>query len=865
MLITITTLLPWAFGYLFLGWLANLSKATPLHRASSIGLGYFIGVFSMYALFSSATQWLSLQAALWTSLAALMLGTCLLATVLYINRNRWEPLSTDRDNPVRAPWWLWLLVLLGGVHLICAAIEILHRPIFPWDGWFNWMYRAKAWYLSGSITAMDPVAQWASGATTQRYAVDGQHYPTLVPLTAVWAAVAMGQWSETLVNLPTLVCGIALPVALYGLCRDSRFSVSLAVITAYLATSTPLLGAHLSLAGQSDIWMAAFGGLGFTSLLCGLITRRHLLTALGLALVAMGTQIKLEGGVWLLAAFALAALALRPRSTAAAVAVLAITVGVALSQGIYRVEAPLLGILGVDNGRVYVPFFGSYALQNYELSNAYLTNFFLSGSWHLLWYALVATIATAAFRARRRESAIALALLVTATASQVLIFFFTEQGAWAEDWTAINRLPLHFLPVLVFTIALILGPAARSKTDASSTTTARLPARSAPVYTAALAVVSFLIASAVLLAGLASSLERENGPGIARDGKSLTTVVGAARAQNRGLALTGFDNNVAVVSTGPINVRAADASIVRIVARGSNRQEATLFWRRAASGELHSVRLAGLSDVYVALHANAAWQGVISELGLVLYDDGGSILIESLALQPQSLSNLVRKVARDWTATAPWSLKSMNWLPAGSADATVPLPLFLMGWLAVAIVLLPLMKNAPNKYTSILAIALLAWLLMDLRWIASRIELAIDTTETYSLTNARALAFGDDRITRLAVSRATADMTRTEGTEPARLIITSNNNTNMRFQLFRAKYHALPVPAYVHIGPLNRLPLKIGQHILVLKLRYALEGSAKAISSSAMIASLERRSDDEPRLVWEDDNAFMLCLCEPQP
>jgi len=35
-------------------------------------------------------------------------------------------------------------------------------------------------------------------------------------------------------------------------------------------------------------------------------------------------------------------------------------------------------------------------------------------------------------------------------ATQLFIFGFTDQGIWADTYTAINRLPLHFAPALVY-------------------------------------------------------------------------------------------------------------------------------------------------------------------------------------------------------------------------------------------------------------------------------------------------------------------------------------------------------------------------------------------------------------------------------
>ena len=43
------------------------------------------------------------------------------------------------------------LLLLIGLHLWLSALEIFNRPVYPWDAWLVWLYRAKAWYFSGTV------------------------------------------------------------------------------------------------------------------------------------------------------------------------------------------------------------------------------------------------------------------------------------------------------------------------------------------------------------------------------------------------------------------------------------------------------------------------------------------------------------------------------------------------------------------------------------------------------------------------------------------------------------------------------------------------------------------------------------------
>jgi hypothetical protein len=184
---------------------------------------------------------------------------------------------------------------LAALHLLFASIEIIYRPIFPWDAWLNWMYRAKAWFYVGSILPMDAPATCISENATAKYNVAGHNYPSFPSIIALWASTAPGRWSETLVNRPVLLCGLAMPLGLYGQCRELEIPRWLAAFSAYLLLSIPLVGNHLALAGQADGWMMEFTGLGFTALLVGLVSASRFQIALGFTMVALAIGIKNEG------------------------------------------------------------------------------------------------------------------------------------------------------------------------------------------------------------------------------------------------------------------------------------------------------------------------------------------------------------------------------------------------------------------------------------------------------------------------------------------------------------------------------------------------------------------------------------------
>lgn len=120
-------------------------------------------------------------------------------------------------------------------------------------------------------------------------------------------------------------------------------------------------------------------------------------------------------------------------------------------------------MLGFVNGELIIPFIGGIVLEPHSVWNSYWENFFAMGSWNLLWILVAAGLfssfkpinmkTTVASRYRIRRFGLSFILIFLA--AQFFIFGLTEQGQWAESFTAINRLPLHFTPALLY-VALIM-------------------------------------------------------------------------------------------------------------------------------------------------------------------------------------------------------------------------------------------------------------------------------------------------------------------------------------------------------------------------------------------------------------------------
>jgi len=454
-------LLPWLGGTLWLMFAeARLYPGITPNRNRQAGYGFFLGYAVLSCFILAIDAWAGQVDWAWVMG---LLGVFALLGGLGLWMSPGRPVSRPvAEDPLGTVQKILLGVLLAWtlMHLLFAAVEVFSRPVYPWDAWLVWVYRAKAWFLAGALTEMVPAASWAVAAAPEIYTINAPGYPLLPSLVPYWSALGLGRWSETLVNVPVLLAGTAIGLAVYGQCRESGMSRLWAIAACYLLYSIPLFGTHIALAGYADIWMAGFAGLGFIALMRGSVSGEKTQTVLGLGMVALAMLVKNEGVVWFLAALLMQALiSFRLRTIIVAVLVIAAIVSAAFSMGVSHVEIPLLGNLGVVNGRLEIPFIGSFVLEVHNVWPVYWANFFLMGSWNILWLTVAASFFLAIFSRTPtgRVQRVVVVFFLIFAATQIFIFGFTDQGIWADTYPAVNRLPLHFVPALVFAALLIIS------------------------------------------------------------------------------------------------------------------------------------------------------------------------------------------------------------------------------------------------------------------------------------------------------------------------------------------------------------------------------------------------------------------------
>jgi hypothetical protein len=330
---------------------------------------------------------------------------------------------------------LWFAVV-GWLALRFALllIEVVRRPLYPWDAWTQWATKARVWYELKTIVPFVAAPEWLAAPAAGVYFDAAPHYPATVPLTQVWSATLLGRWDDALINLPWWLTAVAFGFALYGLLRQQRMGPLVALLGTWLALSLPILDAHVALAGYADLAMATYFTLAALSAMRFVRTRDAADLVLTLTLAAACILIKNPGKVWVLMLIPGIVAALLPRGglrfAAACFGIAAIAALVLTRTG--------LTILGYHLQLEYdMPWRG--------LSQAY----FAFANWHLLFYGAVAAALLGWRHLLSRELA---PLTITVAAGIAFLMFgfaFTNARLWVEDQSTVNRATLHLAPLIV--------------------------------------------------------------------------------------------------------------------------------------------------------------------------------------------------------------------------------------------------------------------------------------------------------------------------------------------------------------------------------------------------------------------------------
>ena len=664
----------------------------------TVGVGYGLGVVAIG------------KALLWASYANLPLGVASWVMVaigitagiwvfygqfLQINSARFnsgEQSASLRPIPTRAPHRdpiIVGLVLLMVAHLCITLGNNLTRPIFPWDAFTTWMYRAKAWALQDAITPMATVPDWIAEGGTVGYALYASHYPAALSIYAAFASSLAGGWHSMAASAPWTLCLLALCLTAHGTMVLGGFSQRIATIGAYLLCSLPLLNIHSALAGYGDLWMALFSGGGLALLLVWRQARLRRGLWVALLLLLAGTQIKTEGWLWLILGLAFLSLEWIARRIGyrwlfAGSAFIGLA---AWETGFTYISLGPFGQWGLGETHLHAGALGDFALRPFNPLMNYFSVFFKQANFLLLASVYPLALLVMLMAAPKQAAPLWLmALLIALT--QAAIFALSSYSLYAETGTAISRLLIHFTPIAIFTIATALQTIAMTMrsgdlpSDSAETALNSGPSRSpwTPLISALILALALLSPAVPLLTKFDPQGERQD---LAFNANDFTAVVGRIITSNQGLKFIDSPINVGVLSA---PLKQSHQTLPRYLKMDVSLEEprdAAFYWILEGETDVQKISISSSGEIIEDMYRYPKWRGEkIKEIGYLVQASAlHTTTIRRLSLRASLGLPDLKTLLSQWLTVEDTSQRLIN-NTLGHADS----PISRNGWLSISFI-----------------------------------------------------------------------------------------------------------------------------------------------------------------------------------
>ena len=622
------------------------------------------------------------------------------------------------------------LLLLIGVHLVLTLSNNWIRPIFPWDAFTTWMYRAKIWVLSDSLLALHHTPEWIEQGGSTGFALYANHYPVALSAYPALMSALHGGWHAVAASLPWTAAFLALGLGMFGLVRKLGYEADLGLIAAYCLSSLPLLGAHAALAGYGDIWMALTSGMGLALLLGWRLSRapasyrlsrnstqgtHRSWLAPALLLLITGTQLKTEGWLWLMIgllfiAFELMSRWLRYRWTICLLATLAMLFWM---LDIQMVSLDSFGQWGISDSKLYAGPFGEYALRPYNPLKKYFVSVLQDPNFHGLGVACTLGLIALTVNSPLIAAPIWLMLLLIA-GSQGIIFGLSAYSEYAETGTAINRLLLHFSPLFVLIGVLALHQAINAARG--------LPKIGARQITAGIAIASGLLI--ITFAATVWSSSQGHKSTTQYDAANMSAVLGKVRETPEGIQ---FDESLAPVGVLAVKATLTAREQTRFVytdATSITEKPTRFYWINADAPEVvNSLPIIGSGLTVLDMREATEWrQTNVREFGFIVPSDAFSnVKLKSITFSQQLAAGDLPLAIAQWFTTSRPVQSSLNMLlePAGAFPSFAELinVALLVSLLMAALGALFKSKVGYFIPTGLIAFGAL-WIISDLRWLS---------------------------------------------------------------------------------------------------------------------------------------------------
>jgi hypothetical protein len=239
-------------GYALARSLAPASRRLE-QAALALGLGSLSLTLWLLALAALCLPWrltlilplpLALMAASWVG-RRFFSGTCMVEGYPpWIN-------APKPSGSIPLKGWDWVFLGVIGLILLFATLRALLYPIWAWDAVSTWGFKAKVFFLRGTLDLQ--------GFEAHNY------YPNLVPLLLTYLYICLGQVNDQVVKIVFPLAGLSLILLVFALLRRLGLSRRGALgITAFFTAGGVTLVEHLHIA-YADLFLTYYtlgaGGL----------------------------------------------------------------------------------------------------------------------------------------------------------------------------------------------------------------------------------------------------------------------------------------------------------------------------------------------------------------------------------------------------------------------------------------------------------------------------------------------------------------------------------------------------------------------------------------------------------------------------
>jgi hypothetical protein len=322
------------------------------------------------------------------------------------------------------------------------------------------------------------------------------------------------------------------------------------------------------------------------------------------------------------------------------------------------------------------------------------------------------------------------------------------------------------------------------------------PPSLAPRTVAIVAIAAVVVCLLVYLAFAVPGRWLPSAPERAYGAAQLTIPRGIAGISGTELVVTRAADDGNTVISVTTDFRALDYPVVAWIAAGFPADaRVALLWQTDVEPARVNKRALDVDAGQVLpadLHRDPHWLGRIVGLALVVQGPlDAPLRVRGVIAEPAGALDTLRDRGREWLAPEPWTGASINTVAGGSDVQRLPLPLLLAAAILLVAVALWLALRTrgrdwiPGVASASIAVALVAWFVLDARWTVSLVREARATAARYAgKSDDEKHRAGDDRDLFAFIEKARTQLPR----EPARVFIVADAD----FFRGRAAYHLYP-------------------------------------------------------------------------